>query len=153
MMIFDLPLPPTSANPFLWQLTIGDDWDFGYTFTNPDGTPVNLTGGLPQALLFAKDLQQPVLQMVDLSSGVTVINAVAGQVVFSAKRALTATFRAAGADRGYPTRIQVMLQDSLGKLRTYKVDPIEVSDARFQRIGPIPVVVPTPILAPIPATT
>lgn len=148
MIIFDLPLPPTSASPFLWQLTIGDDWDFGYTYANPDGTPVNLTGGLPQAALFVSGMQAPALEMVDLPSGVTVINAVAGQVVFSAKRALTSTFRVAGGDRGYPTRIQVMLQDSLGKLRTYKVDPIEVSDARFQRIGPIalaaPVIVPPP---------
>ena len=144
-MTFDVPLPPTSASPYLWQLTIGDDWDFGYTYTNPDGSPVDLTGAQPRAALFARCFAAPILSMVDAPSGVAVIDAAKGRVVFSVGRALTASMVPAGVDAGYPTRIQVMLQDSLGKLRTYKVDPIEVSDARFQRIGlPVAPVIITP---------
>ena len=140
-------ISPTSAVPYLWQLTLGDDWSFLYSYTNPDGSPVNLAGAQPQAALFARDNLKPVLSMVDASSGVAIVDAANGKAAFSVSRSLTASLKAGGVEVGYPTRIQVMLLDSLGKLKTYKVDPIQAFDPRFQLIGPIPAG-PAPAPAP-----
>ena len=122
---------PTSGPAFVWPLRyIGDDWAFPYTYTNPDGSPRDITGASPEALLFARDEVEPVFAMAG-ATGVTIVLATAGQVIFTVSRALTATLRAAGRREGYPTRIQVQLLDGSNILTTLRVDGVPVEDARF----------------------
>ena len=123
--------PSVTPAAFIWPARyIGDDWTFAYTYTNPDGSPLDLTGAQPQAILFGKNLIAPVFTMQG-ASGVTIVDPLRGSVIFAVARATTATLRADGDSDGYPTRIQVQLLDSLGKLTTFRVDGVPVDDARF----------------------
>ena len=146
--------PSAGPAPFIWPPRyIGDDWSFAYTYTNPDGSPFDLTGAQPQAILFARDQIVPVFTMAE-APAVTVKNASAGQVVFTVARALTGTLRADGDADGYPTRIQILLLDSVGRLTTLRVDGVCVLDARFAPLAipsadiVLPIMPPTPVTVP-----
>ena len=141
--------PSATPAAFIWPARyIGDDWTFAYTYTNPDGSPLDLTGAQPQAILFGKNLIAPVFTMQG-ASGVAIVDPPAGSVIFSVARALTATLRADGEAEGYPTRIQVLLLDSQSRLTTFRVDGVPVLDARFAPLTPV--IMPTvSVAAPMP---
>ena len=99
---------------------------FVCTMTNPDGTPVNLTG----ATIRGQIRKAPADTVVVASLVVTITDAAAGKYTFSLSDATTAAI-AAGADVTKPASVYVWdleLQDAAGS-----VIPLYWGDVRVHR--------------------
>lgn len=135
--------------PNLIERYVGDDWTVGPIALTAGGAPFDATGAVVSAEVYAAYQAAPVATLVE-GAGVTMAaDRTTGVIselwvsrdVTSAIPAQSRAVGPAGGGRpasGYPTRIGIVVTDSLGRRRTWLIVPVLPLDRRTDLPSVIP---------------